>query len=205
MFAFEGGCVRASADGVCEGSTRIVDNNKRSCDACPAKCSACRIPDFDQASTAGKLQCMACIPDSFLSNEQSTRAPLGRSFRRKTTSTALPGSACSPAPPTPSPPQPHARRATPTAPRAPAAPSISAVAACQGPPSSPTDAASPPAPNCSSSIAHLELVSRATLPARAALPRARPPASHIQTTHGSCAQDGASLRTAMAARLSSLA
>ncbi|KAF9487988.1 hypothetical protein BDN71DRAFT_547912 [Pleurotus eryngii] len=69
-FAFNGGCVRASADGVCEGSSRIADNNKGSCDACPAKCSACRIPNFDLASTVGKLQCTACIPGSFLSNGQ---------------------------------------------------------------------------------------------------------------------------------------
>ncbi|KAL4263173.1 EGF-like domain-containing protein [Pleurotus pulmonarius] len=73
-FAFNGGCVRASADGVCEGSTRIADNNKRSCDACPAKCSACRIPNFDETSIASKLQCTACIPGSFLSNGQCVDA-----------------------------------------------------------------------------------------------------------------------------------
>ncbi|KAF9491874.1 hypothetical protein BDN71DRAFT_1510004 [Pleurotus eryngii] len=62
MFAFNGGCMRASADGMCEGSMHIVDNNKHSCDACPAKCSACRIPDFDQASMASKLHSVRQSP-----------------------------------------------------------------------------------------------------------------------------------------------
>ncbi|KAF9486686.1 hypothetical protein BDN71DRAFT_938321 [Pleurotus eryngii] len=52
-FAFNGGCVRTSVDGEREGSSSIADNNKGSCDACPAKRSACRIPNYDLASMVG--------------------------------------------------------------------------------------------------------------------------------------------------------
>ncbi|KAF9492450.1 hypothetical protein BDN71DRAFT_1483789 [Pleurotus eryngii] len=66
-FVFNGGCVRASVDG---GRWMDADFLCFCCLACPTKCSACRILNFDLASTVGKLQCTACIPSSFLSNGQ---------------------------------------------------------------------------------------------------------------------------------------
>ncbi|KAL0566382.1 hypothetical protein V5O48_015635, partial [Marasmius crinis-equi] len=66
-YAFNGGCVGADGNGVCEGTKLIADNNKKLCDACGAKCTSCSIPNFTVASTVDQLQCTGCLPGSFLS------------------------------------------------------------------------------------------------------------------------------------------
>ncbi|KAF8804721.1 hypothetical protein BYT27DRAFT_7340221 [Phlegmacium glaucopus] len=68
LFTFNGGCISANSDGICEGSGLIADNNKRECDTCGAKCTACKIPNFNVASTVNQKQCTACLPGFFLSN-----------------------------------------------------------------------------------------------------------------------------------------
>ncbi|KAF9264245.1 hypothetical protein L218DRAFT_926619 [Marasmius fiardii PR-910] len=66
-YAFNGSCVAADANGVCQGTNLIADNNKVSCDTCGAKCTKCQIPNFSVASTVNELQCTGCLPGSFLS------------------------------------------------------------------------------------------------------------------------------------------
>ncbi|KAK1233363.1 hypothetical protein PQX77_003472 [Marasmius sp. AFHP31] len=66
-YAFNGGCVAADGNGVCQGTKLIADNNKNACDACGAKCTSCAIPNFSVASTVDQLQCTGCLPGSFLS------------------------------------------------------------------------------------------------------------------------------------------
>ncbi|KAL0063058.1 hypothetical protein AAF712_010084 [Marasmius tenuissimus] len=66
-YAFNGGCVAADGNGVCQGTKLIADNNKNACDACGAKCTSCAIPNFSAASTVDQLQCTGCLPGSFLS------------------------------------------------------------------------------------------------------------------------------------------
>lgn len=66
-YAFNGGCVAADGNGVCQGTNLIADNNKNLCDTCGAKCTTCRIPNFSVASTVNELQCTGCLPGSFLS------------------------------------------------------------------------------------------------------------------------------------------
>lgn len=61
-------CVGTDGNGVCEGSTLIANNNKHECDACPSKCTGCKLPNFNVASTIDQLQCTGCLPGSFLSN-----------------------------------------------------------------------------------------------------------------------------------------
>lgn len=48
----------------------IADNNKHECDSCPAKCTSCKIPNFNVASTVNQLQCAGCLPGFVLSNGQ---------------------------------------------------------------------------------------------------------------------------------------
>ncbi|KAF8875239.1 TNFR/NGFR cysteine-rich region family protein [Infundibulicybe gibba] len=67
-YALNGTCVGTNSDGVCEGSNLIADNNKRQCDSCGSKCTSCKIPNFNAASTINQLQCTACLPGSVLSN-----------------------------------------------------------------------------------------------------------------------------------------
>ncbi|KAF9010794.1 insulin-like growth factor binding protein [Cyathus striatus] len=68
-FLFNGVCVSADGNGVCQGTGGLVaDNNKKECDTCGAKCTACQIPNFNVGSTIDQLQCTACLPGSFLSN-----------------------------------------------------------------------------------------------------------------------------------------
>lgn len=62
----DGACVTPDSDGVCPGSVRIADNVKNICDSCGAKCTACRISNFTEASTIDTRQCTECIPGSFL-------------------------------------------------------------------------------------------------------------------------------------------
>ncbi|KAF9566482.1 growth factor receptor domain-containing protein [Agrocybe pediades] len=68
LFTLNGNCVPANADGVCQGSNLIADNNKHECDACGASCIKCKIPNFSVASTADQKQCTQCVPGTFLSN-----------------------------------------------------------------------------------------------------------------------------------------
>ncbi|KAJ3723967.1 insulin-like growth factor binding protein [Lentinula raphanica] len=67
-YAFNGSCITADSNGVCEGTGLIADNNKKECDACGAKCTSCGISGFTTASTVNQLQCTGCLPGSFLSN-----------------------------------------------------------------------------------------------------------------------------------------
>ncbi|KDR81943.1 hypothetical protein GALMADRAFT_114788 [Galerina marginata CBS 339.88] len=68
QYLFNGSCVEANADGVCEGTNgMIADNNKNECDGCGAKCTSCKIPNFTGASTVNQLQCTGCLPGFFLS------------------------------------------------------------------------------------------------------------------------------------------
>ncbi|KAL5527983.1 hypothetical protein ACEPAG_6784 [Sanghuangporus baumii] len=46
------------------------DNNKKECEACPEKCTACGISGFTIASTIDQVKCTACLPGSVLSNGQ---------------------------------------------------------------------------------------------------------------------------------------
>ncbi|KAH8100328.1 insulin-like growth factor binding protein [Cristinia sonorae] len=62
-----GSCVSPDGNGVCTGSTMIADNNKHQCDSCPAKCTSCKIPNFNVASTVNQLQCTGCLPGFVLS------------------------------------------------------------------------------------------------------------------------------------------
>ncbi|KAF4578385.1 hypothetical protein EYR36_000192 [Pleurotus pulmonarius] len=68
QYLFNGGCVSANSDGVCEGSSLIADNNKFECDTCGAKCTNCKIPNFTIASTASQRQCTGCLPGFVLSD-----------------------------------------------------------------------------------------------------------------------------------------
>ncbi|GLB39232.1 hypothetical protein LshimejAT787_0603940 [Lyophyllum shimeji] len=63
-----GACVATNSDGICEGSNLIADNNKKECDACDSKCTSCKIPNFNGASTVNLAQCTGCLPGFVLSN-----------------------------------------------------------------------------------------------------------------------------------------
>ncbi|KAJ7590656.1 insulin-like growth factor binding protein [Mycena floridula] len=67
-FSFNGGCVAADDNGICSGTGLIADNNKHECDTCGAKCTSCKIPGFNVASTISQLQCTGCLPGFALSN-----------------------------------------------------------------------------------------------------------------------------------------
>lgn len=67
-YLFNGNCVQANSDGVCQGTNGMfADNNKNECDTCGAKCTSCKIPNFSVASTANQLQCTGCLPGFVLS------------------------------------------------------------------------------------------------------------------------------------------
>lgn len=68
QFLLGGSCVPTDGNGVCTGSSMVANNNKHSCDSCPAKCTSCGIPNFNVASTINQLQCTTCLPGSVLSN-----------------------------------------------------------------------------------------------------------------------------------------
>ncbi|KIP07475.1 hypothetical protein PHLGIDRAFT_29978 [Phlebiopsis gigantea 11061_1 CR5-6] len=70
QYSLNGNCVSADGNGVCQGSTLIADNNKHECDSCPAKCTSCKIPNFNVASTVNQLQCTGCLPGFVLSGGQ---------------------------------------------------------------------------------------------------------------------------------------
>ncbi|KAF8621245.1 hypothetical protein AX15_007955 [Amanita polypyramis BW_CC] len=75
-----GACVSADSNGVCIGSNLIADNNKHECDSCPAKCTSCKIPNFNVASTVNQLQCTGCLPGFFLSEGQCVPECPGGTF-----------------------------------------------------------------------------------------------------------------------------
>ncbi|CAL1703272.1 unnamed protein product [Somion occarium] len=66
-YSLNGNCVAADGNGVCQGSSMIADNNKHECDSCPSKCTSCKIPNFNVASTVNQLQCTGCLPGFVLS------------------------------------------------------------------------------------------------------------------------------------------
>ncbi|KAF8968267.1 insulin-like growth factor binding protein [Flammula alnicola] len=71
QYSFNGNCVGVDTNGVCQGSNgMIADNNKNECDSCGAKCTSCKIPNFNVASTVNQLQCTGCLPGSVLSQGQ---------------------------------------------------------------------------------------------------------------------------------------
>lgn len=70
FYTLNGACVTANSDGICTGTNLIADNNKHECDSCPAKCTSCKIPNFNVASTVNQLQCTGCLPGFFLSKGQ---------------------------------------------------------------------------------------------------------------------------------------
>jgi len=86
FYTLKGACVAANSDGICTSANLIADNNKHECDStfvqlqcksmlklllgCPAKCTSCKIPNFNVASTVNQLQCTGCLPGSFLSKGQ---------------------------------------------------------------------------------------------------------------------------------------
>ncbi|KAF8579451.1 growth factor receptor domain-containing protein [Ramaria rubella] len=67
QYTFNGQCVGTDANGVCSGTNLIANNNKEECDSCPAKCTQCRIPGFNAASTTDQAQCTGCLPGFVLS------------------------------------------------------------------------------------------------------------------------------------------
>ncbi|RDB30292.1 Proprotein convertase subtilisin/kexin type 5 [Hypsizygus marmoreus] len=67
-YSINGACVAANSDGICDGSNFIADNNKKECDSCDAKCTSCKIPNFNGASTVNQAQCTGCLPGFVLSN-----------------------------------------------------------------------------------------------------------------------------------------
>ena len=97
FYALNGACVSANSDGVCIGTNLIADNNKHECDStftqvfrksssthttsgCPAKCTSCKIPNFNAASTVNQLQCTGCLPGFFLSQGQCVPQCPGGTF-----------------------------------------------------------------------------------------------------------------------------
>ncbi|KIL62256.1 hypothetical protein M378DRAFT_81478, partial [Amanita muscaria Koide BX008] len=70
LYSVNGTCVTTNTDGICTGTNLIADNNKHECDSCPAKCTSCKIPNFNVASIVSQLQCTGCLPGFFLSKGQ---------------------------------------------------------------------------------------------------------------------------------------
>ncbi|KDQ18608.1 hypothetical protein BOTBODRAFT_28987 [Botryobasidium botryosum FD-172 SS1] len=69
-FNLNGTCVAVDGSGVCAGAKGMVANNvKNECDACPAGCTSCQIPNFSIASTISQVQCTACLPGSVLTTD----------------------------------------------------------------------------------------------------------------------------------------
>ncbi|KII89391.1 hypothetical protein PLICRDRAFT_53827 [Plicaturopsis crispa FD-325 SS-3] len=67
-FSFNGSCVGTDGNGVCAGTGGLIANNdNHECDACGAKCTSCKIPNFNVASTPDQLQCTGCLPGFVLS------------------------------------------------------------------------------------------------------------------------------------------
>ncbi|KAH8103185.1 hypothetical protein DFH11DRAFT_1735039 [Phellopilus nigrolimitatus] len=74
-YSFNGTCVEVDASGVCQtgltsGNGFVADNNKKECEACPEKCTACAISSFSVASTIDQAKCTACLPGFVLSSGQ---------------------------------------------------------------------------------------------------------------------------------------
>ncbi|KAI0355123.1 hypothetical protein OH77DRAFT_345436 [Trametes cingulata] len=66
-YSLNGNCVGTDGNGVCDGSSLVADNNKHNCDACPSKCTTCKYPSFNVASTIDQVQCTGCLPGFVLS------------------------------------------------------------------------------------------------------------------------------------------
>ncbi|PFH53554.1 hypothetical protein AMATHDRAFT_73358 [Amanita thiersii Skay4041] len=80
-FIFNGSCVKADSNGICEGANgMIADNNKKECDTCGLHCASCKIPNFTVASTVNQAQCTSCIPGYVLSNGQCIKSCPSGSF-----------------------------------------------------------------------------------------------------------------------------
>ncbi|CAK5272781.1 unnamed protein product [Mycena citricolor] len=93
-YLLNGTCVSADANGVCKGSSMIANNNKLECDACGAKCTSCKIPGFNSASTINELQCTSCVTGFAVSNGTCVSSCPSRTFPLNGTCTAC-DSSCS--------------------------------------------------------------------------------------------------------------
>ncbi|OCB91987.1 hypothetical protein A7U60_g695 [Sanghuangporus baumii] len=60
----------ARPTGLTTGNGFVADNNKKECEACAEKCTACGIDGFSIASTIDQVKCTACLPGSVLSDGQ---------------------------------------------------------------------------------------------------------------------------------------
>ncbi|KAI0648425.1 hypothetical protein C8Q79DRAFT_955404 [Trametes meyenii] len=69
-YSTNGTCVGTDGNGVCSGSSLVADNNKHECDSCPSKCTTCKYPSFNVASTIDQVQCTGCLPGFVLSKGQ---------------------------------------------------------------------------------------------------------------------------------------
>ncbi|KAF8528206.1 insulin-like growth factor binding protein, partial [Hysterangium stoloniferum] len=67
QYTLNGQCVGTDANGICSGTSMVANNVKEECDSCPAKCTACKIPNFNAASTIDQAQCTGCLPGFVLS------------------------------------------------------------------------------------------------------------------------------------------
>ncbi|GJJ11898.1 hypothetical protein Clacol_006136 [Clathrus columnatus] len=70
QFTSKGQCVGTDANGICSGTNLVANNLKNECDSCPTKCTSCKIPGFNAASTLSQVQCSGCLPGFVLSNGQ---------------------------------------------------------------------------------------------------------------------------------------
>ncbi|KAF9551262.1 hypothetical protein CPC08DRAFT_755060 [Agrocybe pediades] len=91
-YRFNGNCVPADSNGVCQGTNgMIADNNKNECDSCGAKCTSCQIPNFSVASTINQLQCTGCLRGFVLSNGKCIdKCPAGTFVSPQDNLTCLP-------------------------------------------------------------------------------------------------------------------
>ncbi|KAF8061726.1 insulin-like growth factor binding protein [Lyophyllum atratum] len=97
QYSFNGNCVGTNIDGICQGSNLIADNVKHECDTCGAKCTSCKIPGFNGASTVNQLQCTGCLPGFVLSQGKCVEScPTGTFISPQDNLTCIPcDSSCS--------------------------------------------------------------------------------------------------------------
>ncbi|PAV23032.1 growth factor receptor domain-containing [Pyrrhoderma noxium] len=84
-YKFNGSCVNVDSNGVCQagltaGNGFVADNNKKECEACPEKCTACGITSFTIASTIDQAKCTSCLPGFVLSSGQCVESCPNGSF-----------------------------------------------------------------------------------------------------------------------------
>ncbi|KAF8626282.1 hypothetical protein AX15_004954 [Amanita polypyramis BW_CC] len=91
-YIFNGNCVDADGNGVCEGANgMIADNNKKECDTCGPHCTSCEIPNFTIASTVNQAQCTGCLPGYLLSKGQCVQScPEGTFVSPQDNATCIP-------------------------------------------------------------------------------------------------------------------